>query len=110
MEEELLRNIKTFFSSAELVYQTKDYTSATTLYFKTLFVALDLFLLRKIKIVPKDHSERFRLLEKSFPQEYSRLDKYFSIYRSTYSTIIEKETCEEIRKYVISIIKEKLGI
>ena len=110
MEEELLRNIKIFLSSAELVYQAKDYTSATTLYFKTLFIALDLFLLRKLKIVPKDHSERFRLLEKSFPEEYSKLDKYFSIYRSTYSTTIEKETCEEIRRYVVSFLKEKFGI
>ncbi|MBI2668277.1 hypothetical protein HYX14_00375 [Candidatus Woesearchaeota archaeon] len=110
MEEELIKNIKIFLRSAELVYQTNDYTSAVILYFKTLFVALDLFLLKKIQIVPKDHSERFRLLEKSFPKEYSMLDKYFSIYRSTYSTTIEKETCEEIRKYVIYFIKEKFGI
>ncbi len=110
MEEELLNNLRTFLRSAEVVYRTKDYTSATTLYFKTIFVALDLFLLRKIKIVPKDHSERFRLLEKSFPQEYSQLDKYFSVYRSTYSTITKKEICEEIRQYVISFLKEKLGI
>lgn len=110
MEEELLNNVKTFLNSAEMVYHAKDYTSAATLYFKTLFVALDLFLLKKLKIVPKDHTERFRLLEKSFPQEYALLDKYFPIYRSTYSTTIEKEICEEIRRHVISFIKEKFGI
>jgi len=110
VEEELLNNISTFIKSAELVYQSKDYTSATTLYFKTLFVALDLVIFRKIKITPKDHAERFRILEKSFPLEYSLLDKYYPIYRSTYSLSVDKQTCEEIRKYVLKFIKENIGI
>ena len=110
MEEELINNINTFLKSAELVYQSKDYTSATMLYFKTLFVALDLLILRKLKKTPKDHTERFRILKAEFPEEYSSLDKYFSVYRSTYSTTVDKDTCEEIRQYVNKTIKEKLGI
>lgn len=110
MEAELLKNIRTFSNSAELVYQTKDYTSATTLYFKTLFVALDLVIFRKLKLTPKDHTERFRVLEKHFPLEYVKLDKYYSIYRSTYSLVVDKQTCEEIRKYVLQFIKENFGI
>ena len=110
MEEELVNNVKTFFKSAELVYQSKDYTSATMLYFKTLFVALDLMILKKLKKTPKDHAERFRILEKAFPEEYSSLDKYFSIYRSTYSTTVDGDTCKEIKNYVNKTIKEKLGI
>jgi uncharacterized protein (UPF0332 family) len=110
MEEELINNIKTFFKSAELVYQNKDYTSATMLYFKTLFVALDLIILRKLKKTPKDHTERFRILERDFPEEYFSLDKYFSVYRSTYSTTVDKDTCEEIRNYVNKTVKENIGI
>ena len=110
MKEELLNNIKIFYNSAELIYKNKDYTSATTLYFKTLFVALDLKILNKHKITPKDHTERFRILEKNFPEEYKKLDKYFNIYQSTYSTTIDKQTCEEIREYVTKFIKENFGI
>ena len=109
MEEELLKNIKTFFASAELVYQSKDYTSATTLYFKTVFVALDLIIFRKLRLTPKDHTERFRIMEKHFPEEYKEMDKYYPIYRSTYSTTINQYTCGEIRNYVIRTIK-KIGI
>jgi len=100
MEEELLNNIKTFFKSAELVYKNKDYTSATMLYFKTLFVALDLLIFKKWKYTPKDHTERFRILQRDFVKEYGMLDRYLSVYRSTYSTTVDKNTCEEIRKYV----------
>ena len=100
MENELKQNIKTFLSSANLVYDNKDYTSATMLYFKTLFVTLDLVIFQKLKKTPKDHTERFRTLEKYFPEEYKLLDRYFSVYRSTYSTTIEKETCDEVKSYV----------
>lgn len=110
MEEELLSNIKTFFNSAEMVYKSNDYTSATILYFKAIFVALDLIIFRKNKITPKDHTERFKILKKDFFYEYNLLDKYYHIYRNTYSTKIDKEICEEIRKYAAKIIKENLRI
>jgi len=110
MKEELLQNTKTFWQSAELVYRSKDYTSATTLYFKTVFVALDLILFTKLKMAPKDHAERFRMLQQHFPKEYASLDKYYSIYRSTYSNLIDQQTCEEIRNYVAQTLKEHLGI
>ncbi|MBU1111860.1 MAG: hypothetical protein ABIG93_01845 [archaeon] len=110
MEKELMNNIKTFIASAELVYQNKDYTSATILYFKTIFVALDLIIYGKIKITPKDHSERFRILKKQFPEEYSQLDKYFSIYRSTYSITIDKDDCDEVRNYVKKLLERHFNI
>ncbi len=110
MEEELLNNIKKFRGSAELIYETGDYTSATILYFKTLFVSLDLIIFKKSKLTPKDHTERFKILQKNFPDYYKILDKYFHVYRNTYSMEIDKETCEEVRENVIRIIKENFGI
>ncbi len=109
MEKELIRNILTFKKSADLVYQNKDFTSATILLFKTLFVALDLVILRKVRLTPKDHTERFRILEKDFPPYYLLLDKFFSVYRSTYSTTIDEETCKEVKDNVEKVIKD-LGI
>ncbi|MEK6826634.1 MAG: hypothetical protein AABX08_02590 [Nanoarchaeota archaeon] len=110
MEDVLLNNIKIIFNSAELVYDSKDYTSATILYFKTLFVALDLIIFNKNKFTPKDHTERFRILQRDFPNYYSILDKYFPIYQTTYSTMIDKGTCKEIRENVIKIIKKNFRI
>lgn len=107
MEAELLENIKTFWKSAELVYQAQDYTSATILYFKCWFVILDYALFKKLRKTPKDHIERFRLLEAHFPQHYRIIDKYFGVYRDTYSLFIEKEKCNEVRKHVDALIKEQ---
>jgi len=100
MEEELLSNAKKFWNSAELVYHEKDYTSATILYFKCFFVLLDYILLKTIQKTPQDHTERFRLLEQHLPGLYNVLDKYYPIYRDTYTIAIEKEKCDEIRKHV----------
>jgi len=97
-------NIKRILNSAEIVYNTKDYTSATILYFKTLFAILDLIILKKQGKTPKDHTERFRILQTSFPDLYEIIDKYFKIYRDTYTTSIEKEDCDKIRKNVKELI------
>jgi uncharacterized protein (UPF0332 family) len=105
-ERELLKNIKTVLTSADLLYLNKDYTSATILYFKVLFTILDLILLRSEGKTPKDHTERFRMLQEKYPDLYELLDKYFKIYRDTYSISIDKETCDKIKKNARTIIEE----
>ena len=105
-EKELSENIKSVWASAELVYSTKDFTSAAILYFKAAFSILDLILLRSDKKVPKDHTERFRMLEGKYPDMYEFLDKFFKVYRDTYTTTIDKETCERVKGNVKRIIEE----
>jgi len=106
MESIMAENVKIVFGSAELVYSRKDYTSATILYFKALFAALDLMLLKSKGKMPKDHTERFRMLEDFDAERYEFLDKYFKIYRDTYTLSIDKETCDKVRKNVKRIIDE----
>jgi len=105
-ESELTANIRTILKSADLVYANQDYTSATILYFKASFSVLDLIILKSKGKIPKDHTERFRMLQESFPELYGFLDKYFKVYRSTYSTSIDKETCDKLKENVKRIIKE----
>lgn len=106
IQDELIKNIKIILKSADLVYLNKDYTSATILYFKALFLVLDFIILKFKGKTPKDHTERFRILQKDYPNLYESLDKYFKIYRDTYSISIDKETCEVIKDYVEKTIKE----
>lgn len=107
MKENLIRNIKSLLKSAEIVYKTKDYTSSTVLYFKVLFGIFDYLILIKKGKIPKNHDERFRVLESSFPDLYKILDKYYPVYRKTYSFVIDKETCEVIKENVERVIKEQ---
>ena len=74
-----------FRKSAEKVFKDGDFTSATILYFKTWFAIQDYFLLKELGMSPKDHGERFRILEKQYPEDYKKLDKEFSTYRDTYT-------------------------
>jgi len=106
-EEILLDNSRTFFSSAKTVYLKKDFTSATILYFKALFSIVDLRILKDKGKSPKDHGERFRILEKEYPALYTLLDKIYPVYRDTYNVKINKETCDSIKKDVERIAKEQ---
>lgn len=91
------KQINTFKQSADAVYSLKDYTSSTILYFKTIFAIHDFLLLKKSGLAPKDHKERFRMLEKHFPDLYDELDSEFNTYRNTYSRTTSKETCNRIK-------------
>jgi len=106
-KEELIKNIKSFFKSAELVYKTSDYTSSCILYFKVLFALFDYIILISGYEIPKDHTERFRTLENYFPELYKNLDKLYPIYRNSYTTSISKIDCDLVRNYVNRIIKEQ---
>ena len=89
-----------FKYSADSLYSNKDFTSATILYFKTLFAIQDFLLLNKTGESPKDHVLRFRQLEKHFPEMYHELDVEFTTYRDTYSEIVDVETCRRIKLLV----------
>ncbi len=106
MKENLLNNIKTLLNSANLVYDSKDYTSAAILYFKLLFTVLDYLILIRRGLTTKDHTERFKILKEWFKEEYIFLDKYFDVYRDTYSITIEKEKCDKVKEHVKGIIEK----
>ncbi len=95
-----------FKKSADSLYLTADFTSATILYFKTLFAIQDFLLLEETGESPKDHNARFRSLEKYFPNLFKELDVEFSTYRDTYSKIIDKETCNRMKRIVENDIKK----
>lgn len=105
LESNLLDVIKRFMNSAENISRT-DSNSACVLYFKALFACVDFILLSKGFGIPKDHEERFRLLERNIPALYTILDKLFPTYRRTYSIAVDKQTYEMVKSYVKRIIKE----
>lgn len=107
LESTLKENARRFATSALRVYNEKDYTSATILYFKALFAVLDLVILKKKGLVPKDHSERFRILEKELPEQYAFVDAHFSVYQDTYRAKTAQEDCDAIKLYVEKCIAEQ---
>ncbi len=106
LKDGLIRNVRNFFNSANKVYADGDYTSSCVLYCKCLFAVLDYVLLTSGYGVPKDHGERFRVLQRKFSTLYTTLDKIFPIYQKTYSTAIDKSVCDFVSNYVKRTITE----
>jgi uncharacterized protein (UPF0332 family) len=106
VKDELKKNIDNFLNSAKLVFDNKDYTSACILYFKALFVVADYIVLISGREKPKDHTDRFRILERYFRGIYLEIDRIFYIYRNTYTTSISKEKCEKVRNVVKKIMEK----
>lgn len=103
----LTRNAQRFLKSALLLYDDKDFTSSTILYFKALFAILDLILLKEKGKIPKDHTERFRMLQFSHLEYYALLDKLYPLYRDTYTAVILEETCIKVKENVERIAQEQ---
>ncbi len=100
------KQVLIFKASADTLYLSRDYTSSTILYFKTLFAVQDFLLLEKIGNSPKDHTERFKQLKANFQDLFKELDIEFSTYRDTYSKLIDKATCDRIKKLVENDIEK----
>ena len=106
VKEELVKNIRSFIDSSDLLYERKEYTPATVLYFKALFGIIDYVLLTSGRGIPKDHSERFQVLQNFYPRLYVILDKLFPIYRETYTVSLSKQDCDEVRNHVRELVEE----
>ena len=103
---ELIKTINNDKKSADLLFTNKFYTQATILYFKTLFAISDYIIQKETGEIIKNHTQRFQILKSKFNELYQINDKYFPIYQQTYSTEIEKNICEEIKKNVELLIKK----
>lgn len=80
-------------------------SEAISNYFKSLFAVCDFTLAGKTGSEPKDHTERFRMLEKTDRFLYELLDTLFSVYRKTYTSRLTKARVEHIRKKVDEAFK-----
>jgi predicted butyrate kinase (DUF1464 family) len=52
-----------------------------------------------MKIIPKNHSERFSFLEKYFKDIYNRVSDLFSMYTKSYSLKLGKEEAIKLKNY-----------
>lgn len=100
---ELINTFKEEYAGALDELAKKRFKNAAILFSKSLFALCDLLLEQKLHKLPKNHSERFRLLEKYFPETYQIVDKIFSHYTDAYSRPILQETCMLIKNGINTI-------
>lgn len=100
---ELINTFKEEYEGALDEQQKQRYKNAAILFSKALFALCDLLLEQRLHKLPKNHSERFRLLEKYFPETYKIVDAMFSHYTDAYSRPILQETCTLITNAIKTI-------
>ncbi|MEW6062923.1 MAG: hypothetical protein AB1571_00940 [Nanoarchaeota archaeon] len=88
---------------AENEYKLGRYKNALILYSKAIFSMCDLLIAIKNLRLPKDHNERFRVLERYLPAVYKIVDKVFKKYTDTYLKPTDKESCEGMKNAIKEI-------
>lgn len=80
--------------------------AALTLYFKALVEGCDLLLYDKLLKVPSNHTERYEMLQRFFPDIYKITSPLFAIYRKSYSQVVTKEDVKKVKDGA-NAVKEK---
>jgi len=99
---------KTFVEEYEGALEQREkqrYKNATILFSKSLFALCDIIIYSKLTKLPKNHTERFRILEEHFPKIYFIVDDIFSHYTDAYSKPILEETCNKIKNGIKKIVR-----
>ena len=105
MADELVQTCLEEYSGAKGELGKGRYKNAAILFSKALFAACDMLIQNKLGKLPKNHTERFRILEQYFKDVYGIVDGIFDKYTDSYSKPILKGACEAI-KHGIEKIRE----
>lgn len=98
------RKARNYFILARIAEKTRMNSESAANYFKAL-TAINDFMLEKIGLKAKDHSERFFLLKQKFPELYTISDKMFLVYRRTYTGEINEKEVKLLRENVENAFK-----
>lgn len=103
VDNELIQTFLEEFKGAEDELIKERYKNSAILFSKALFAICDILIENKLNKLPKNHSERFRILEVYFKEVYQIADEIFDKYTDSYSKPILKETCETIKNGIKKI-------
>ena len=91
--EELLKTFLEEYEGASEQLEKERYKNATILFSKSLFALCDLIIYSKLNRLPKNHNERFRILEEHFSEVYTIVDDIFSNYTDAYRKVEPNTAC-----------------
>lgn len=97
--EELLKNANEFLESGEENFKKKRFNASAPDFFKAIVIFCDYLVYKNMKIMPKNHNERFLLLEKYFPQIYNKVSGLFKIYTQSYNLRLKQNDSIKIKNY-----------
>ena len=102
----IMSTIAEYLESAKDDEQKGRINAAVIMYFKALVELCDFIIYSQILKLPSNHTERFEMLMRFFPNIYKEVSPLFKIYRKTYSQKTVKEELEKVKDGTNKIIKE----
>ena len=101
--EEIKQNALEFLESGKDNIAKKRWNAAVSDFFKAIVTFSDFLLYKEFKILPKNHNERFQLLEKYFPEISKKITELFMIYRESYNLRMKEEDAYKMEEYANEI-------
>jgi HEPN domain-containing protein len=83
--KELLENAKEFRESGVENLEKKRYNASASDFFKSIVIFCDYLIYDQIKRLPKNHNDRFNLLNIYFKKIYEKVNFLFGIYVKSYN-------------------------
>lgn len=99
MEKELLKNIEEFLQSGKDNLEKQRFNASVSDFFKAIVILCDYLIYKEIKIMPKNHNERFSLLRTYFKEIYKNVSELFKIYTKSYNLRLGKEEANKLNLY-----------
>lgn len=101
--EELLKNVKEFLESGDENTKKERFNAAVSDYFKAIVILCDYLIYKEIRVMPKNHNDRFLLLNKHFQNIYHDVSKLFVTYTKSYNLRLNKNDAEALKKYAYEL-------
>ena len=97
--EDLLKNVEEFLESGRENLSKNRFNAAVSDFFKAIVILCDYLIYKEIRVIPKNHNERFPLLERYFKDIYKKVSGFFGTYTKSYNLRLEKEKADELGRY-----------
>lgn len=94
------------YESAKILIGLSKNKSALILLSKALFALTDYVIFKKYKKLPKNHSERFRILKEKEFKVYEKVDKIWDKYINSYSQPTLNESISLLRSTIKEIAEK----
>jgi uncharacterized protein (UPF0332 family) len=101
--EDLIDTAEEFLKSGEENLEKNRFNVAVSDFFKAIVIFCDYLIYKEIKILPKNHVDRFSLLNTHFKEIYSKISNLFRTYTQSYNQKLNRTDGLNLKKYAYEL-------
>ncbi len=97
--EQLIKNAQEFLDSGNENLLKKRFNASVSDFFKAIVIFCDYLIYADIRIMPKNHKNRFDLLQTYFKDVYEKVSDLFKTYIKTYNLNLRENEAVKLKNY-----------